>query len=166
MAAFGFLPPVISTIGTLSFYKCGFSGEDTMRWGHSNPSLCKTVCYRPQTKITKVMFSQVSVCPRGGSRGACMAGECAWRGSCGRGACVAGGHVWQGGMCGRGGIRGRVGAYMADTTRYGQWAGGTHPTGMHSCYFIQSQAAGTQKLWAWAPTPLLQPGVPGGISTT
>ena len=24
-----------------------------------------------------------------------------------------------------------------DTMRYGQWAGGTHPTGMHSCFAIQ-----------------------------
>ena len=53
------------------------------------------------------------------------------------------GHAWQGvhaqgGMHGRGvwGVcvcRGR-GACVADTTRYGQWAGGTHPTGMYSCY--------------------------------
>ena len=26
----------------------------------------------------------------------------------------------------------------ADTTRYGQWAGGTHPTGMQSCLFFVS----------------------------
>ena len=25
----------------------------------------------------------------------------------------------------------------SDTTRYGQWAGGTHPTGMHSCSFYR-----------------------------
>ena len=59
--------------------------------------------------------------------GACMVGGCAWlqeggvRG-CRRGACVA-----VGGMRGGGG-RG----HAWDTTRYGQWAAGTHPTGMHS----------------------------------
>ena len=74
---------------------------------------------------------------------------------------VAGGHAWLlGGMCGcwgcawlpvghawlSGGMRGCRGACMVvgghawwlgghawDTTRYGQWEGGTHPTGMHSC---------------------------------
>ena len=61
----------------------------------------------------KVMFLQVSVCPRGG-------------------ACVAGG-----GVHGRG-----SGACMAPPGRYyeirwyGQWAGGTHPTGMHSSYIF------------------------------
>ena len=79
--------------------------------------------YRPQTKFAKVMFSQVSVCPRGGGMhggacvawGACMAGcmcdgracvmgeVCMAVGTCMVGACVAGeghaslrGHVWQG----------------------------------------------------------------------
>ena len=47
-------------------------------------------CYRPQTKFAKVMFLQVSVCPRGGAcmvaGGACVvaAGGCV----------VAGVHVW------------------------------------------------------------------------
>ena len=53
----------------------------------------------------------------------------AWRGGmCGRqGVCVAGGHAWQGaGMCGR------QAACVTHTTIYGQWAGGTHPIGMHS----------------------------------
>ena len=69
----------------------------------------------------------------------------------GEGACVValagvqqGAHAWLlwGGMCGcsRGG--GHVwllpwGGHVWDTTRirrYGQWAGGTHPTGMHSCF--------------------------------
>ena len=63
-----------------------------------------------------------------------------------RGACAVlfGGHAWfySGGM--RGFIQGDMcgfiwgGACMvfsvfSDTIRYGQWAGGTHPTGMHSC---------------------------------
>ena len=46
--------------------------------------------------------------------GACVVG----------GACMAGGHAWQGGMHGRG-------ACMAGKTAIA--AGGTHPTGMHSC---------------------------------
>ena len=66
------------------------------------------------------MFSQVSVCPRGG--GVCVAGGVRGRG-----------HAWQGGMHGRGGMRGggacmvgggqawREGAGVAgDSTRYGQ----------------------------------------------
>ena len=32
----------------------------------------------------------------------------------------------------RGGVRGFFS--FSDTMRYGQWAGGNHPTGMHSCY--------------------------------
>ena len=63
--------------------------------------------YRPQTKFAKVMFLQVSVCPRGGGHawqggrawGACMVGG---GGMCGRGACMAGwacvvggGRAWQ-----------------------------------------------------------------------
>ena len=30
----------------LPFYECRFSGGDTMRWwGHSNPTLCKRICF-------------------------------------------------------------------------------------------------------------------------
>ena len=42
----------------------------------------------------------------------------------------AGGHAWfysAGGAC-------VVFSVFPDTMRYGQWAGGTHPTGMHSCF--------------------------------
>ena len=65
--------------------------------------------YRPQTKFAKVMFYR------------CLSvhGGRAWRGGM-----RSTGRVWQGAMHGR-----------ADTTGYGQWAGGTHPTGMHSCWF-------------------------------
>ena len=49
---------------------------------------------------------------------------CAWWGRCMAGGMHGGGHVWQGGMYA-----------MADTMGYGQWAGGMHPTGMHSCFF-------------------------------
>ena len=40
---------------------------------------------------------------------------------------IPGGHVWfySGGCV--------VFSVFSDTMRYGQWAGGTHPTGMHSC---------------------------------
>ena len=48
-----------------------------------------------------------------------MAGGRAWRG----------GHAWQGAY-----VAGRGMHATADTTGYGQRAGGTHPTGMHSCY--------------------------------
>ena len=70
-------------------------------------------------------------------------------GMCGtwHGLCMAGGHAWQGGcMCGRGRAwRGGICVWQgggmcatADTTGYGQWAGGTHPTGMHSCQKMYS----------------------------
>ena len=89
-------------------------------------------------KFAKVMFLQVSVCPQGGMHGggACMAG-----GMHGRGACMVGGCVWQGGIQGasmaRGhpwqrGMHGRAG----HAWWYSQWAGSTHPTGIHSCYIL------------------------------
>ena len=60
------------------------------------------------------------------------------------GGCMAGGHAWQGGVSGRG-------ACVADTTRYGQWADGTHPTGMHSCFISDSLfKAGSHEL-KWRP---------------
>ena len=90
-------------------------------------------------------------------------GGCAWFYSGGHawfylgGACMVlfGGHAWfylggcawfySGGMLGFiwGGMRGFIwGACVvfsvfSDTMRYGQWAGGTHPTGMHSCWFTE-----------------------------
>ena len=66
--------------------------------------------------------------------GACMAGGCTWR--------VGG--AWPGDMCGEGGMHGEGGhawqrgmrgmhvPLLRDTA--GQCAGGTHPTGMHSCF--------------------------------
>ena len=70
-------------------------------------------------------------------RGACMAGEHVWQGACMAGVCAwKGGHVWQG-ACMAGGHAWQEGAWHAwppaDTMRYVQLAGGTHPTGMHSC---------------------------------
>ena len=56
---------------------------DTFLSDHSNDF------YRLQTKFSKVMFLQVSVCPQ---REACMAGGCVWQGGMhGREACMAGG---------------------------------------------------------------------------
>ena len=89
----------------------------------------------------------------GGMRG-CSGGH-AWLlgGACmvapGEGTCVitpggcmhgcSGGHAWllPGGACmvALGGMHGcSGGACVVFSMRYGQWAGGTHPTGMHSCY--------------------------------
>ena len=68
----------------------------------------------------------------------------------GRGVCVAVGGmhgrwgcVWQGvfmvgGMCGSGACMAVGTCILADTTRYGQWAGGTHSTGIHSCLLLPS----------------------------
>ena len=55
-----------------------------------------------RTKFAKLMFLQVSVCPRGGGYVAC--GGHVWQGGMhGWGACMAGwGHVWRGGMHGWG----------------------------------------------------------------
>ena len=100
-------------------------------------------------------------CVAGGmcGRGPCMVGDMCGRGGMhGRGACMAGGHAWQGacvagGQCGRGDVHGRVGGacmvggvwqgvcmpHMPPPTlrdMVGQCAGGTHPTGMYSCFII------------------------------
>ena len=123
-------------------------------------------CYRPQTKFAKVMFLQVSVCPQGG---ACVValGGCAWLlwGTCvvapGGGTCVvaSGGHAWllwgracvvaPGGACvvaPRGAcvvFGGGAWFFRWDT---GQWAGGTHPTGMHSCVNCEYNFITTRKV--------------------
>ena len=113
----------------------------------------------------------------GGGRGACVAGGRVWLGGAcvARGACMAGGvcvaggmhgqgvhgqggtcmagggHVWLGGMHG-GGMRGMHPLPPADTTStaYGQPSGGTHPTGMHSCFklitFPQTETLGANEL--------------------
>ena len=77
---------------------------------------------------------------RGFIRGACMVlfgGACMvlFRGGmCGfiQGVCMVlfGGRAWfySGGAS-------VVFSVFSNTMRYGQWAGGTHPTGMHSCYY-------------------------------
>ena len=94
--------------------------------------------YRPQTKFAKVMFLQVSVCPHGGGMCGCSGGGmhgCCWGGMCGccRGGlrgCCRGGHAWLllGGHAWL--LLGCMG--YDEIWRYDQWAGGMHPTGMHS----------------------------------
>ena len=71
-----------------------------------------------------------SFCSQGGGV-ACVAGS-----MCGREGgwvCMAEGACMVGSVHGRGVCAAGGRACVADTTRYGQWAGGTHPTGMHSC---------------------------------
>ena len=100
------------------------------------------VCYRPQRSWGKVIFSEACVnnsVHRGGVCG-CSGGMRGFiQGVHGfiRGACVVlfGGvcMVLFGGACVVlfGGVCGFFS--FSDTMRYGQWADGTHPTGMHSC---------------------------------
>ena len=66
-----------------------------------------------------------------GCLGVCMVlfGGHAWFYSGGHAWFYTRGHAWfyLGGAC-------VVFSVFSDTMRYGQWAGGTHPTGMHSCW--------------------------------
>ena len=84
------------------------------------------------------------------SGGMCGGGH-AWQGGVHGRACVAGGHVWQGGMHGKGvcmaggnvwwGVCVAEGVCIAGQCVAGETAtaaGGTHPTGMHSCNFYLS----------------------------
>ena len=86
-------------------------------------------CYRPQTKFAKVIFLHVSFCPRGGgSPGPHLEGEG------GRLRGLAGGslhvHTHGGGGC-------IPTCTEADTPQQmATAAGGTHPTGMHSCFLL------------------------------
>ena len=105
--------------------------------------------YRPQTKFAKVMFLQVCVCPRGGRACFLGGGHACFPGVCGcRGGMCGWGCAWLWGACMvAGGVSGCRGACMVvgghawlqggrvwDMTRYGQLAGGSHPTGMHYCF--------------------------------
>ena len=97
-------------------------------------------------KFAKVMFF-TPVC-HSVHRGACMAGGHAgqrhvWQGVCMARSVRGGGHVWQGGIHGRGHawqeacMAGGCACHACPRTprdTVGQCAGGTHPTGMHSCY--------------------------------
>ena len=81
----------------------------------------------PQMKFAMVVFlhRSVTLFPGGGGFPACITGLMT------RGICIHGGvasRVFASG-CGGGG----VGRPSWDTMGYGQRAGSTHPTGMHSC---------------------------------
>ena len=71
-------------------------------------------CYRPQTKFAKVMFSQVSVCPRGESRGVSA--------------------PLHAGIYTPAPLGPEADTPPSCMLGYGQQAGGTHPTGIHSCF--------------------------------
>ena len=68
-----------------------------------------------------VLFREHAWFYLGGMHGFIQGGMCGFI----RGACV----VLFGGAC-------VVFSVLSDTMRYGQWAGGTHPTGMHSCLVL------------------------------
>ena len=77
--------------------------------------------YRPQTKFAKIMFSQVSVCPRGG-----VCPIACWDTHTGQTLHPQAGHPPAQCMLG-----------------YGQQEGGTHPTGMHSCTCLTNTFLGS-----------------------
>ena len=94
-------------------------------------------------------------CVCGCSRGACVVALGGGMCGCSGGACVVAlggmhgcsrGHAWllPGGMRGFSGVCmvAPGGACMGyhEIWRYGQWAGGTHPTGMHSCWIFLCRA--------------------------
>ena len=94
---------------------------------HSTPALHSTpAMHTPLPHIPPCHAHpppHIAPCVVGACGGMCGRGW-AWQGwRAWQGACVAAGHAWQG-VC-----------PLADTMRYSQWAGGMHPTGMHSCYF-------------------------------
>ena len=100
----------------MGLYKCHVpeaEGENQLSNSPNGTSCCDkqlafTFHYRPPTKFAKVMFSQMSVCPQWGSR------DLSPGGSLSRGVSVPGG-----------------GALREAPIRLR--AGGTHPTGVHSC---------------------------------
>ena len=102
--------------------------------------------YRPQTKLREgYVFTGVSFCSQGDGIPTCIAG--------GITACLAAGSACSQGVCSRGGVCSRRGAWSggsapggllqggsapggvpgADPPGTATAAGGTHPTGMHSC---------------------------------
>ena len=108
--------------------------------------------YRPQTKFAKVMFLHVSVRPQGGSgpRGSLVPGRVPApgvsgprEGTCSRGVWSQEGSGPTSGGSGPGGVLVPRGCLLQRVwSRGGVWrppsgtltvAGGTHPTGMHSC---------------------------------
>ena len=128
--------------------------------------------YRPQTKFAKVMFLQVSVCPRlvWCVWGACMVGTFVVGGVHGRGGMHGrgmggGGHAWQG-ACMAGGMYGRghawwgvcrvgacmaEGAYMAGGVHRGHaWWGACMAGDMHGGgHAWQGVHSGGGHAWQW-----------------
>ena len=101
-------------------------------WLYKNTNYFYLHFYRPQSKFTKVMFLHLSV-SHSVHRGVCIQeGGLNW-GGLGRPPPV--GLPRSGGLQPGGDLHpGLVGQTPAsDTMGYGQWAGGTHLTGMHSC---------------------------------
>ena len=108
--------------------------------------ICSVHNYRPQTKFAKVMFSQVSVCPRGGvglwSQGGgvgCLPhppGQTPPWADTPLGKHPPGRHPPAQWMLG-----------------YGQQAGGMHPTGTHSCYVFANSLIKSFGTLNWRETP-------------
>ena len=95
--------------------------------------------YRPQTKFAKVVFSQVSVCSRGG-------GVCLWSGGVAYTPPRQTPLPWADTPLGRH-LPGKHPLPGRHHPANGQQAGGTHPTGMHPCLICNggsriSQTAG------------------------
>ena len=100
--------------------------------------------YCPQTKLAKVMFSQVCL-PTGLSLarvGLCQGGVSVQRGLCQWSHCPAGSLFSRGVSTQGASVRGvsvQRGS-LSGRPPYGKRAGGTHPTGMHSCFLIFSNS--------------------------
>ena len=64
-------------------------------------------------------------------------------------ACITGHMIWR--VCIQGGLHfGRGWVYLPwDTTGYGQQAGGTHPTGVHSCSYMVLHGSGQEFDFTW-----------------
>ena len=110
-------------------------GFNSRYWLHCNHHL--VLFYRLQTKFAKVMFSQVSVCPQGAFPIACWdthpVGRHPSRQAPPWADTPLGRPAQPDTTLDRHPLRHPPGQCMLG---YGQQAGGTHPTGMHSCSWI------------------------------
>ena len=110
--------------------------KDTEQCYYLNSSRLLNLLPLANEAFGKVMFLHMSANLSGGGERAWEGGHCDWGGGTrGRGACMAGdmcggggGHAWLGG-----GVHGGGGCVTGETTTA---AGGTPPTGMHSCYTL------------------------------
>ena len=96
-----------------------------------------------QGGVTRGVYGRGDMHGHCGAAGVCAARGCTWPGAClaggmhgsgghtWQGACMAGERAWPGGVC--------VLPPQADTRTYSQCSGGTHPTGMHSYYRLQTK---------------------------